>query len=183
LAQADATRGFAKYIEGKARAERIATITIHPGFYLPDEDSPFTWSGLHIDSCEQIFAKEFNEKFNWGKDKYFTPIALITHLIINWATGDKFKSLRGGYDCGTNSAYPRWKLRELAGFGDVPESVKVKYPFDADNRYATNMKRTHSTFELGTLGFHYPINDEEECKQARKWVENHQDDFKLLRKA
>ena len=177
LSATESTRGFAKYIERKARAERIATITIHPGFYLPQEDSPFTWSGLHIDSCEQIFSKEFNENFNWGKDKFFTPMALIAELIFNWAIRTDFSYLCGGYDCGTDSAYPRWKLRELAGFQDVPDSVKEKYPFSNDSRYAVNMKRTRDTF-----GF-TQISPEQACNQARKWVEKHESEYKLLRKA
>jgi DNA-directed RNA polymerase delta subunit len=105
---------------------------------------------------------------------------LITELIIRWSFND-FASLHGGYDCGTDSAYPRWKLRELAGFDDIPANIKDMYPFDDDNRYSANMKRTREAF-----GF---TQDDESsnrvshvCKQARKWVEKHEAEYKLLRK-
>ena len=139
LAQNKNTLKFGEYIEDKIKAERIATLTIHPGFNLPDERCPFTYSGLHIDSCEQIFAPKFNDQFNWGKSKFVTPIADITRLLDRWVHGDVSLHVTGGYSLGTNFAYQRWELRAFAGFNDIPDSVRQKYPHDSTTNYSKNM--------------------------------------------
>ncbi len=138
LAQSDKTAPFAKYIEGKILAERFSTATIHPGFYLPGKDDPFTGSGLHLDSCEKIFAPEFDPNFDWGKAKFVTPLSAITDFVGKWTRC----SFTGSWMLGTMCAYPRWKLRELAGFTDVPQAVKDQIPFDNSKTYADTMKRT-----------------------------------------
>jgi len=175
LAQSEGTRGFASYIEGKARAERVSTVTVHPGFYLPEEDAPFTWSGLHLDSCEQIFAREFNPEFKWGKAKFVTPIVNLSDLIFEWVSQDKFDSVKGGYSFGTNRAYQRWELREAAGFTDVPDSIKKKFPVDAEERYSRNMLKFFNTFGKRCSSV------ESAAKSARKWVESNSEQYKRLR--
>lgn len=176
LAQNENTRGFAEYIEGKARAERVATVTVHPGFYLPDDICPFTFSGLHMDSCEQIFGNKFNKQFNWGKDKFVTPMGDLTDLIQKWVDSGDSLHARGGYSYGTDCAYPRWKLRELSGFNDVPQHIKEKYPFDeSENRYSDNMKTTVKTFGVEQSAI------KDACVAARRWVENNQNNYKRFR--
>jgi hypothetical protein len=177
LSQNDNTREFAEYIEGKARAERVATVTIHPGFYLPDENCPFTYSGLHIESCEKIFAQSFDETFNWGKDKFVTPMGSLVHLIYVWTIACEYDYIlnnTGGFSFGSYSAYPRWKLRELSGFDDVPQSIKDKYPYVCDDRYKSEMVRTSKAFDASVPTV------KRACEQARNWVETHQEDYKKL---
>lgn len=175
LAQSEGTRGFAKYIEDKARAERISTVTIHPGFYLPEPDAPFTWSGLHLDSCEQIFAPTFNSDFNWGKAKFVTFVGDLAGLIEEWITNPDLQSVQGGYSFGTDRAYQRWELREAAGFTDVPDSVKAKYPVDNEQYYSRNMRETANVFGKRVCSV------EDASKSAREWVESHQSEYKRLR--
>lgn len=178
FAQNEGTRGFASYIEGKARAERVSTVTVHPGFYLPEEDAPFTWSGLHLDSCEQIFAREFNPEFKWGgkgKAKFVTPVADLSDLIFKWVSDDTLSSVRGGYSFGTNRVYQRWELREAAGFTDVPDSIKEKFPVDTEERYFRNMLKTFNAFGKRCSSV------ESAAKSARKWVESNSEQYKRLR--
>jgi len=166
LAQSDETRNFAKYIENKIRVEQIANVTIHPGFYLPAQYSPFTSSGLHIESCKQIFAPEFNPSFNWGKAKFVTPMSDLTYLIISWLTNPLLLNISGGYSFGTTHAYPRWMLREQAGFKDIPESIKKQYPIP-NHDYTHDMRKTKIAFGVKCSSL------EVTAKTASEWIHQH----------
>ena len=144
----------------------------HPGFYLPNDDCPFTWSGLHLDSSENIFASKFDSSFDWGKAKYVTSISDVTLFIIKWMTVNSDKS--GGYALGSYRAYNRWELRELSGFDDVPDEVKTQYPVNLEQTYKRNMDDTEREFHMLT-----PVPDA--CVSARKWVNDMEPQYKRLR--
>lgn len=173
LAQNDNTREFGRYIEGKALAERVSNVTIHPGFYLPGE-GPMTWSGLHLESARTIFGETFDESFKWGKDKFVTPMSALSELLFKWIVQPNYSNSggcgtpSGGYGYGSNSAFPRWKLRELAGFDDVPQHIKDKYPFNQDECYNYEMSRTCNDFSMDKFDV------EHACKKSRMWIETHE---------
>ena len=160
------TKLFASYIEEKIRAEKLSTLTIHPGFFLPHETTPFTWSGLHLKTCWEIFAPVFDESLNWGKDKYVTPMDRLAVLIENWVIGKLNNPKKGGYAFGTQRSYSRWQLREFAGFIDVPGFIKLKYPPESED-YKFDMEETKR--DLCDI----PIDVRKTCIQARNWVELH----------
>lgn len=168
LSQKEETKPFGSYIEGKLLSEKLSTLTIHPGFFLPQDNTPFTWSGLHLKTCWELFAPVFDETLNWGKDKYVTPIDNLADLIKKWVIGE-LTSKRSSYVFGTIRSYPRWKLRELSGFNDVPGFIKIKYPESGGSgEYQNDMEETKR--DLCDI----PIDVKSACVQARNWVELHE---------
>ena len=166
LASDPKTKQFAEYIEGKVLAQSLATTTIHPGYYLPTDTCGFTKSGLHIDSASKIFAPNFDDKFNWGKDKFVTPMVSLTEIVQKWvASAPDFKS--GVYSFGSDNALPRWKVRELSGYEDIPNEIKEKYPHKNTKRYRDDMEETRRVFDMSMIDL------EETCKKAKAWTEEH----------
>ena len=86
----------------------------------------------------------------------------IVKIILKWCEDpDKYKGFQG--PIGTDSAYPRWKLREMAGINDVPDHIKEKYPFSNDAKYSGKMKRTLEQFDLFTVDL------EDACLASKSW--------------
>lgn len=80
----------------------------------------------------------------------------------------------GSWMLGTERAYPRWKLRELAGFTDVPQSVKDQIPFDTTKQYSDTMKKTRSNFSVYDLDERVTTQD---ARGALLWVQQNKDNY------
>jgi hypothetical protein len=165
LAQDTSTLAFAKYVEDKVRIDGIAHNMIHPGFFLPDTKFTPLTGGLHLETCLKIFNTEFDPSYNWGKAKFVTPMSLLCFVIIQWIRDGAIR--KGSCGFGSLKAYPRWELREMAGFNDVPESVKRKYPTSYQVEYPTNV--IDAEFVFGCNNVHVDVEDT--CKKARAFIE------------
>lgn len=173
------TETFANYIETKALAARNGHLTINPGFYLNGEMCEWTGSGLHLESSEKIFAGDFDDTFNWGKEKFVTSLPSLADFIVKWATSNEWDNIKGTYSFGSNRAFTRWELREMSGFDDVSDEVKQTYPKNGDDTYKQVMDTTKRTFS-----FDFPddyTNVQIACKSSRKWVEDNEDNYKRLK--
>lgn len=118
-------------------------------------------------TCYEIFSPTFDESIIWGKDKYVTPMSDLVQFISKWID-DSASNSKSTYAIGTTKAYPRWKLREMAGFKDVPDHIKMFFPEADDACYEKDM--AHAP----------PIDIESACKKAREWVELHESALDLL---
>ncbi len=155
---------FGEYVQGKARETFLAYTMIHPGFYLAPRDALYVGSGLHVNTFKFMFSDNFDETQSWGKDKFVTPMNHLCQLIEKWCMNpEKYKQFQGPF--GTDSAYPRWYLRELAGL-DVPEDVKLKNPLTEDSKYQMDVKRTKNIFETELTG----DDLKRACVESREWA-------------
>lgn len=138
--------------------------SIRPGFFIQSQNIGSTGSGLHTQTSLKIFNKTFDENYDWGKDKYVTPVNLLCELLFNWTV----HPFDGSFSFGSSSAYPRWKLRELAGFDDIPLHIKQKYPFNDDNRYFDSMNKliSHETAKSTLIDTRRITNACKECSKS-----------------
>lgn len=164
LAQTEATKGFAKYIEKKLLVEAWSTFSIRPGYYLPSANSVNTGSGLHIDSGKVIFTENegFSKDSDWDKRKYVTPIGLLAKMIASWIMNtNNFGKNKGVYCVGSTKPYTRWELREMSGL-PIAERIKQQFPPTQDEPYKQLM--SIASQELGYDNFDIA----ECCEGARR---------------
>ena len=134
------------YVEGKLRAERESTTTMHPGFYIKDTsndaDSQFPWHGLHLETYKWMFADSFDETKDWSKKYYVTPMSYVIDILCKWIENP----ISGHFSVGSHKPLYRYQIRELSGLF-VPQEIKDKYDPLTDI-YEKDMEKTEREFGL-----------------------------------
>lgn len=159
------------YVEGKLRAERESTTTIHPGFYIKDtpndKDSVFPWHGLHLDTYHWMFSDYFDESKDWGKKYYVTQTSFMIDIICKWI--DNPEKYGGHYSVGSYKPLYRYEIRELSGLS-VPKEVKDKFP-SLDPIYQSDMQKTENQFNMQFTQLTSAFQN------AREWTSSHAKEF------
>lgn len=154
------------YVEGKLRAERESTTTIHPGFYIKDtpndKASLFPWHGLHLETYKWLFSEKFDVSKDWGKKYYITKISDMLTIIWKWI--DNPEKYRGHFSVGSYKPIYRYEIRELSGL-TVPKEIRDKFASaQVENIYEHDMEKTENKFEMNFAHSSFDI------KNAKEWT-------------
>lgn len=104
---------YSPYIEGKEKIVVMSSVTIHPGFFIPDITHIDTGRGLHRSTLMTLFSGQpIDASFNMTKAYYMTPVAKLIQMIVMYATDPS--KYRDSYAFGTQMAITREELRDGA---------------------------------------------------------------------
>jgi hypothetical protein len=158
-----------EYVEGKLRAEREASTTVHPGFYIKDtpndKESLFPWHGLHLETYKWMFSEDFDASKDWGKKYYVTKISDMMEVICKWI--DDPERYRGQFSIGSHRPLYRYEIRELSGL-KVPKEIEDKFvPAPLDEIYKLDMEKTEKQFDISFS------MSESAFQNAKEWTALH----------
>jgi len=142
------------YIEGKQALVEMSSVTIHPGFFIPNASHIDTGRGLHRETLLTLFganAATLPASFSLDKAYYITPVDKLLEMIVRFIENPT--QFHGEYPFG--SVFP---ISRRALISDTSLEVNALYVND--------MKRTKDEFGM-EVSF-------EDClqfgEQARAWV-------------
>lgn len=135
------TVDYNSYVQSKHGITQMATVTIHPGFFIPNETHADTGRGLHRNTLVKLFSPNNTTVDNLpdidlSKAYYITPVDKLLNLMTKWALNPSLYQ-PGWYALGSCMAVTRKELWEKR----VP-------PADRPHIYADEMFKTAREFDI-----------------------------------